>query len=67
MKIEMWESKAGRFMNLAQPPTWREALMVIDIARVRRRKRIRVRHFYDRHLRDRVVQILVGNGYGSRS
>jgi hypothetical protein len=71
----VWESRRGHFLNAVirrhsgpagdfrgWPHDWTAALTFVNW----RRKRIRVRTFYDRHLRRRVVQILAGNGYGSR-
>lgn len=67
-RFEVWESRRGRFCNAvcrgtaAYPGDIQSALRFVNW----KRKRIRVRTFYDRHLRRRVVQILVGDGYGTR-
>ena len=74
-RFEVWESRSGVFLNAVTPryggPSgdyrgwpheWATLLPYVNL----RRKRIRVRTFYDRRLRRRVVQVLVGNGYGAR-
>lgn len=64
-RFEVWNARAGVFMSPRDKWTFRDMRDAFRYVHWRR-KRIRVRHFYDRHQGVRIVQILAGNGYGSR-
>lgn len=75
VSFEVWESRKGVFCNAITPryggPAGDYRGWPHDVASAMefvnwRRKNIRVRTFYDRRLRRRVVQFLAGNGYGVR-
>lgn len=65
MRIEVYNSRGGQFVSKPNRwlyKDWPSAFRDVNW----RRKRIRVRTFYDRHLRERVTQVLTGTGYGVR-